>query len=308
MARSAAFERFLAGVTAPVTSARDSLDEIPDVGAIFDLVGEERAEAEDILIAKLATGDGRAAAALADAGCFRAIPALVEATSEAAPPATRVAAARALLQLDDLSGEPAMVRLLRTHAGSGYDRGAAVRLLAEFPAPDRELLYEVLAADPDPTARSEATDALLTLVGLDDDELRWGDVLKSVSGRLLSSLTTVQAEAMAELREIVTRWEAGEPSEDLAWRCDSEAVRRFVDSIDSAEPDLRTPGLETLTGRERTLVENLVLLRLHADRRAVRAAGTLGVHRAVEPLRELLATAEGPARTEIEAVLATLTG
>jgi HEAT repeat protein len=309
MTRSEAFERFLAGITTPVSLSKDSLDEIPGVGAIFDLDGEERLEAEDLLIAKLATGDGRAAVALAEAGCFRAIPALVEATSEGAPPATRVAAARALLQLDDLAGEPAMVRLLRTHAGTGYDRGAAARLLAEFPDPDREVLYEVMAADPDPTARSEATDALLTLVGLGDDEVLWGEVLRSAAGRLLSSLTTVRTEALAELREIVARWEAGETAEDLGltWRCDDKAVGRFIDSIDSAKPEFRTQGLEALTGRERTLAENLVLLRLHADRRAVRAAGTLGVRRAVGPLRELLATAEGHARVEIENVLATLT-
>jgi hypothetical protein len=310
MARSAAFERFLAGVSEPLRLTRDAMDEIPGVGALFDLVGEERVEAEDILIAKLATGDGRAAAALADADCFRAIPALVEATSERAAPATRVAAARALLQLDDHSGAPALIRLLRSHEGDGFVRGAAARLLAEFPEPDREVLFEVVAADPDPTARSEATDALLALAGLDDDEVLWADVLKSVSGRLLSSLTTVQAEAMAELREIIARWEAGETAEDLGltWRCDSKAVRRLVDSIDSDRADLDTQGLDAVTGRDRTLVENLVLLRLHADRRAVRAAGTLRVRRAAEPLRELLASAEGPAKAEIEAVLATLTG
>jgi hypothetical protein len=311
MAHSAAFERFLTGVTTPVGLTRDSLDEIPDVGAIFDLVGDERLEAEDILIAKLATNDGRAATALADADCFRAIPALIEATSERAAPIMRVAAARALLSLDDHSGEPAMIRLLRTHQGSGYDRGAAARLLIEFPDPDREILFQAASTDPDPTARSEATHALLTLVGLDDDEVMWGEVLMSVSGRMLSSLTTVQTAATAELRDVIARWEAGATVEDmgLTWHSDSEAVLRLVDSIDSDEADLRTHGLEALTGRERTLVENLVLLRLHADRRAVRAAGTLGVHRAVEPLRELLTTAEGQhVRAEIESVLDTLTG
>lgn len=309
MTRSAAFERFLAGVAAPVRLTRESIEEIPDIGAIFDLVGEERIEAEDILIAKLATGDGRAAGALAEASCFRAIPALVEATSERVAPVMRVAAARALLELDDYSGEAAMVRLLRTHEGDGFVRGAAVRALTEFPDPDREILFEVALTDPDSTARSEATHALLVLVGLDGDEVLWGEVLKSVSGRLLSSLTTVQTEAMAELREIIARWEAGETAEDmgLTWYCDSDAVRRLVESIDSGKADLSTHGLEALTGRERTLVENLVLLRLHADRRAVRAAGTIGVRRAVEPLRELLGSAGGHARAEIESVLATLT-
>jgi hypothetical protein len=309
MARSAAFERFLAGVTEPLTFSRDAMDEIPHVHAIFDLVDEEREEAEDILIAKLATGDGRAAAALAEADCYRAIPALIEATSERAAPITRVAAARALLALHDHSGRPAMVRLLRTREGSEYDRGAAVRLLAEFPDPDREILYEVVLTDPGSIASSEAIHVLLTLVGLDDDEVMWGETLSSATGRLLSSLKTVRNPAMAELREVIARWEAGETAEDLdlTWRSTNKATSRLIDSIDSDKANLSTHGLEALTGRERTVVENLVLMRLHADRRAVRAAATLRVYRAVEPLRELLASAEGHARTEIESVLDTLT-
>ena len=307
MVRSAAFEEFLAGVNAAVGVSRDSLDEIPNIGALYDLVGDERVEAEDVLIAKLATNDGRVAAALADADCFRAIPALVEATSERAAPTMRVFAARALLTLGDHSGLPALVRMLRGHEGTGYDRGAAARLLIEFPEPDRELLLAVASTDPDGTARSEAVQALLTLAGLDDDEVLWGEVLLSVSGRLLSSLSTVRAEALGELREILTRWDAGESVEDLGltWHADrgGKPLRRFVESIDGGKADFSVDGLEALTGRERTLVENLVLLRLHTDRRAVRAAGRLGVRRAVEPLRELRGTAEGHARAEIEYVL-----
>lgn len=311
VARSAAFEEFLAAVNASVELTGDSLDEIPGIGALYDLVGEERVEAEDVLIAKLATNDGRVAAALADADCVRAIPALVEATSERAAPTMRVFAARALLRLGDHSGLPALVRLLRRHEGSGFDRGAAARSLTEFPEPDRELLLDVASTDPDGTARSEAVQALLTAVGLDDDEVLWGEVLLSVSGRLLSSLSTVRAEALAELREILARWDAGESVEDLGltWRADREAtpLRRFVESVDSDRADFSVDGLEALTGRERTLVENLVLLRLHADRRAVRAAGRLGVSRAVEPLRELRGSAEGHALAEIESVVEGLT-
>ncbi|WP_163511183.1 HEAT repeat domain-containing protein [Fodinicola acaciae] len=310
MARSAAFERFLSAVTTPVRLTRDSLDEIAGVSAIFDLTGEEREEAELVLIAKLATYDGRAATALANVYCYRAIPALIEATSERAAPTMRVAAARTLFELHDYSGEPAMIRLLRMHEGTGFNRGAAARLLAEFPNADREILFEVTSTDPDPTARSEATRALITLVGLDDDQARSGEVLRSVSGRLLSSLTTVKTEALAELREIIARWEAGETAEDLGltWRSTNKAIRRLVNSIDSRKANLSTHGLDEVTGRERTLVDNLVLLRLDVDRRAVRAAATLGVHRAVEPMRELRARTEGHARAEIESVLDTLTG
>ncbi|MFD1049328.1 hypothetical protein ACFQ1S_29210 [Kibdelosporangium lantanae] len=214
-----------------------------------------------------------------------------------------------LMDLDDYSGQAAMIRMLRAHEGTGYDRGAAVRLLAEFPNPDREILFEVVLTDPDSTARSEATHTLLTLVGL-DEEVIWGETLLNISGRLLSTLTTVRVPAMAELRDIIARWEAGAAAEDLGltWRSNNKAIHKLVDSIDSAKPNLSTHGLDEVTGRERVHVENLVLLRLDTDRRAVRAAGTLLVYRAVEPLRELHATAEGHARAEIESVLDVLTG
>ncbi|MGW0809980.1 HEAT repeat domain-containing protein [Nonomuraea sp. NPDC002799] len=311
MARSAEFQEFLAGVDTPVAFTRDSLDEIPGIAAFSLLEGAERTEAEDILIARLAGNDGRVATALADAGCVRAIPALIEATTEAAAPTMRVFAARALLRLDDYAGRAALVRMLRTHDGSGTDRGSAARLLAEFPDPDKELLLEVASADPDSAARSEATDTLLTVVGLDGEETALGEVLLSIGGRLLSSLPAVRNEAVAELRAILAEWEAGKTAEELGltWRADpkNRPLHRFIESLDSTRADLRTEGLGELTGRERTLVENLVLLRLHADRRAVRAAGRLGVRRAIEPLRELLGSATGHAREEIRSVLDSLT-
>jgi HEAT repeat protein len=312
VSRSPAFEEFLAALNAPVALSRDSMDEIPGVGVLHELDGEERVEAEDLLIAELAGNDGRAATALADAGCHRAVPALVAATTEAAAPVTRVFAARALLALGDLSGRDALVRMLRTHDGSGTDRGSAAQLLAEFPDPDEELLLEVASTDPDGTARSQATSALLTATGLDDDDVEWGEVLMSVAGRLLSPLSAVRDEAAAELRAVLAGWRAGATAEELGltWSADAEngPLGRFLDSVDGAGEEFSTEGLHELTGRERTLVANRVLLRLHADRRAVRAAGRLGVRRAVAPLRELLASAEGPAREEIRAVLDVLAG
>ncbi|HEX4813095.1 MAG TPA: hypothetical protein VFV66_10135 [Nonomuraea sp.] len=311
MARSAEFQRFLDGVNAPVALTRDRIDEIPDIGSFYLLNSEEKDEAEDILIAMLATDDGRAAAALAEVGCVRAVPALIEATTEAAAPVMRVCAARALLALGSDAGHAALVRMLRAHEGSGIDRGAAVMLLTEFPDPDQELLLEVASTDPDMTARSEAVHALLTVVGLDGEETEQGELLLSIAGRLLSSLTAVRNEALAELRAILAAWAAGTTAEalGLTWRADprNRPLRRFWDSLDSTRADFRVEGLPELTGRERTLVENLVLLRLHADRRAVRAAGRLGVHRAIEPLRELLGSATGHAREEIRSVLDTLT-
>lgn len=308
--RSSLFRKFVAAVNEPVRFTRDSLDAIPDIGAVDLLVGEERAEAAAVIKAKLAEGDSRIAIALAEVRCVWAIPLLVEAASTA-PPATRVHAARALLTMGKYTARPALVRMLRARDGDGDDRAAAVRLLAEFPKPDKELLFEVAATDPDGSARSGAADALLTVVGLDRDGPLWGEVLLGICGRLWSSLATVRDEAVAELRVVLARWEAGATGEELglAWHPDprNEPLSRFIADVGSDRADYRVDGLGELTGRERVHVENVVLLRLDMDRRAVRAAGRLDVRRAVEPLRELLLSAQGQAREEVQSVLHTLT-
>src|SRR3954454_14523556 len=99
MAHSPAFEEFLAAVNAPVTLSRDAMDEIPGIGVMYELNEAEREEAEDVLIARLATNAGGVATVLAEAWCERAIPALIQATTEAAAPTMRVFAARALLAM-----------------------------------------------------------------------------------------------------------------------------------------------------------------------------------------------------------------
>ncbi len=133
-----------------------------------------------------------------------------------------------------------------------------------------------------------------------------------IGGRLLSSLAAVRNEAATELGVILARRDAGETAENLGltWRADRDkgSLHRFIESIDRDTLNYPVEGLRELVGRERTLVENLILLRLDRDRRAVRAAGALRIGRAIEPLRELIRTAEGHARTEIQEVLDTLTG
>lgn len=275
------------------------------------LTGDKRIAAENILIGKLSKNDGRAAAALAEAGCVRAIPALIQRTDVSASASMRVYAATALLKLGDYSGRAALVDVLRTHAGITSDRNVAVRLLAEFPDPDKAFLLEVAFGDPDSTVRSEAVTALFVAYGLGDEAIRRGAVLWGIAGRLLSSLASVREEALTELRAILARWEAGETAEELGltWHADNQAepLRGFLESPGSDDEEYPLDGLRELTGRERTLVENLVLIRLDKDPRAVRAAARLGVHRAIEPLRELLQRARGRSRTEIQSVLGILT-
>jgi hypothetical protein len=112
------------------------------------------------------------------------------------------------------------------------------------------------------------------------------------------------------MRTILAKWKAGATKEDLnlTWQTTEldEAFERLVDSFEDDKPHWPIDGLRDRTGLERTLVENLVLLRLDQDHRAVRAAGALRVRRAIEPLRELLRTNTGPTRGEIESIIETL--
>jgi Leucine-rich repeat (LRR) protein len=311
---SSMFTEFVCALHKPTYqgSSRDIVEVPRYLGSLHQLRGDEAVAAEDVLISALSTNNPRAASALADLACVRAVPALVEATSERATPLMRVAAAKALLHLGNTAGGPALVDILRTHDGDQEVRRDAANLLARFPHPDTDFLLEVACTDPDGGVRSSTFDAVLTAHGLADEGTRRGTVLSSIAGRLWSSLRAIRHEAHTELRMILRRWEAGATAEDLGltwrWRIGErdEAVEQLVDCFEDDQPDWPIDGLAERTGRERTLVENLVLLRLDKDHRAVRAAGVLGVRRAVQPLQELLDTTTGPRRTEIEAVIAAL--
>lgn len=320
MARSPTFQHFLGRLDAPPWEGphpHDRVEVVPYLEALGLLRGDERVEAEDILIAKLTGNDHIAAKALAEVRCARAVPALIQATAATATPHMRVTAARALLRLRDTSGRPALVEVLRTHAGDDMTRSAAVELLGEFPHPDTDFLLEVAATDPACRVRSSAFDTALVVHGLATEHTRYDEVMRSevllsIAGRVLSSLTTVRREACGELRVLLDRWEAGATREELGltWQLSErdEAFQRLIDNFESTRQDWPLDGLVDRTGRERVLLENLVLLRLAEDHRAVRAAAVLGVRRAVAPLRELVHLTSAPRRGEIESVIEELSG
>jgi HEAT repeat protein len=311
MAESSLFERFKAGVNASLRFHPDEMDDLPGARLLPLLEGEERIAAEDILIAKVERDDGRAAVALAEFGCVRAIPALVRAATESTERLMRVFAARALLRLGDESGRAAMVAMLRNPTDRVDERDDAVRLLAEFPEPDKSLLLEVALLDPHPFVRSSAVHAVLTACGLGDRVTSRGDVLLSIAGRMMSTLRSVRQEAFDQLREILARIDAGETASDLGLTArvdrDEEPLYSFYQSIEGDQPDFPIAGLLDLPAPALLLVHNSILLRLDKDPRAVRAAGRVGVRRAIEPLREMLRSATGDERADIEAALAILT-
>jgi HEAT repeat protein len=311
MAESSLFKRFKDGVNAPLRFGRDEIDDLPGVRLLPLLEGEERSAAEDILIAKVEQDDGRAAVALAEFGCVRAIPALVRSATESTEPLMRVFAARALLRLGNESGRAAMIAMLRNPTDRVDERDRAVRLLAEFPEPDKSLMVEVALLDPHPFVRSSAVHAVLTACGLGDRVTSRGDVLLSIAGRMMSTLRSVRQEAWDQLREILARIDAGETAGDLGLTSrvdrDEEPLHSLDQSIEGDEPDFPIAGLLDLPAPASLLVHNLILLRLDKDPRAVRAAGRVGVRRAIEPLREMLRSATGDERADIESALAILT-
>jgi hypothetical protein len=314
VAYSSTFKHFLQAMNNPTYSGsgRDTVDVYVHLDRLRLLRGRELAAAEDILIAKLPENDLRAAETLAEVKCVRAIPALIRATSQQAIPRIRVIAARALLHMHNTSGRQSLIEILRANDGDGEVRSDAADLLAQFPRPDTDFLLEVACTDPDESVRSSAFDALLTAYGLADEHTRYGEVLFSIAGRLLSTLRAVRHEAHIELGTILAGWNAGATEEELGltWHSSErdEHFERLVDSFEDNQPEWPIDGLRDRTGRERTLVENIVLLRLDKDHRAVRAARALGVRRAAEPLRELLNNTTEPVRTEIESIIEILGG
>ena len=324
------FRVFLVGLHAPVRS-KDDLDEFPNIGALFRLDDDERIEAENILIGKLAQDDGRAAKALADIRCTRAIPALAERAASSPSRTMRDFAARAMAELSIDRGLSALLDRLRD--GDVDARLQAVFDLGDHPDPRAEDAVETTAfTDSEPVVRSAALDALFARRDLLLDAEPFRGMLDFISRRTLSALPSVRAEAETELRELFARLAAGQSRRQLglAWRADRKAgpLRDFVRSVFGEGPaeesrryqQLKESGasmagmhrpsqrfdyarLAGLTGRERKWIEDVLLSRLDDDPDAVQAVALLGIQRAIQPLRELLPITENVPAADIETAL-----
>lgn len=300
------FEAFVAGVNAPIRS-KDDVDQFPNLDAVLLLDDEERTAVEDILMAKLAEDDGRAASALAEIRCTRAIPALEQRLAVTSFPMVRESITAALRELrterDSLHGGAVRARLERVWNLAGDARPSAQAALET--AAFTELSGIV---------QSAALDALLARRELILYDVPYRSVLRYVTSRACSSLPSVRTEALGELRQLFDRLAAGETPEQLGltWSADrgSPPLRDFVSYLDGSHPRVRYPyeELAGLAGQERRWVEDVLLSQLPSSIEDVRAVALLGIRRAVEPLRELIPIAEYLPVGEIEAALDQLTG
>lgn len=309
--RSKWFEEVRAGIEAPIT--RENLDQYPGILALDFLEGDERREIEDLLIAKLAADDGRAADALADAKVTRAIPALQERASSSPWPVMRLAAARALHTLGDRSAL-ATVKEVMSSGGDPNDRLSAVSAARLWSGNEVFAALEQALHDPTPSVRSAATRELIEQQGLGAFTRNYRDRLGLLQNRMTSPLPSVRQAALAELKELLTRHKAGETPEQLGltWQADEsqEPLRSFAESLRSKAPpwdrDYAIAGVDALDAPARRWVEDCLWHTLPTDPRAARALAALGVTRALEPLREALPLASGETAESITAAIETL--
>jgi hypothetical protein len=299
------FAAFLAGLHAPIGST-DDLAEFPNVDVLFLLADDERVVAEDILIAKLADDDGRAAKALADVQCARAVPALAERAMWSPSAAMRDVAAWAVSELSVDRGLAALRDRLRD--GDVDARLQAVLDLGEHHGRDGQAALEsAVFTDRDPVVRSAALDTLFARLDLLMDAEPFHSMLDFVRRRVLSPLPSVRAEAETELRDLIARWTTGRPRRELglAWRADSTEgpLKDFVRSVYGATGGFDYARLGELTGHDRKWVEDVLLSELHQDPDAVGAVALLGIRRAVQPLRELLPITDKVPAADIEIAL-----
>jgi len=298
------FTAFLAGLHAPVSS-REDLDGFPNIDALFLMDDDERVAAEDILMARLADDDARAARALAGIRCVRAVPALVERAAWSSSATMRDVAFWAAAEL---SVDRRLTALLdRLRDGDVDARLQAVLDLGERYDPEGRAALEIAVfTDPEPVVRGAALDTLFARLDLLLDAEPFHSMLDLVRRRVLSPLPSVRLEAETELRELLDQWTAGQPRRrlGLAWRADSREgpLVDFLRGVYGESP-FDYGRLTGLTGRDRKWVEDVLLSELHHAPDAVRAVALLGVRRAVQPLRELLAVTENVPAADIEAAL-----
>jgi hypothetical protein len=309
--RSKWFQEFVAGVQAPIT--RENIEDYDSLGALHLLKGDERTEAEDLLLERLADGDGRAAHALADIGCTRAIPAM-RAQLRHHSNHVRLTVAASLRQLGDDTGRSVVTEIL-SH-GERTERLIAVSVLGLWSGPEVDQALETAFADPDRTVRSAANGKLMSLHGLGKYRGNQLSRLGQLAARLASPLTSVRADALSELHDIFDRTARGESPEQLGLTdvmdIAHEPLQTFERSVSTMDPpwqdDFAWQSIAPLTGRDRRWAEDRLWFLLPEDPRVARAYAQLGVTRAIEPLRELLQTAQGAVAVEAAAALWKLAG
>lgn len=301
MGKSAAFRRFLDSFRAPITSFEFQASY--DLDALGQIQGEEREEAEEMLLKRLKSSqDARATIALAHIDSLRAVPVLrKELPRLEGEPA--VEAAQALYQL--VGDDPLEVFRRELSSENPRARAGAAFYLRSLPLPRVETLLFDCFEDPDGAVRRTAFDSLLDLYGLK----RHAD--QKIHGRLAqmrllmrSSLESVRHQVIRSLIDIRDELVADKRPKELGLtrepRMTSKTAEALTDSIhfgrQSGEwaDDIDLEALDEADDDLREWAEAVLLRALdEGDYRAPRALAHMDSTRAVEPLQEVLPDSDG---------------
>jgi hypothetical protein len=315
---SADYQQFIAGFA---ITDRESGEDY-DLEAFSRLVGDERAQADALLLDTIRTSDDpRAARAVRYLDLRDAVPALREAV------ATR--SGRALVQsaltLFTFTGEQSaitpIVQVLRE--GDTWARVDAASALAQCSGPTVENALLDAIDDPEPLVRANAVEAMLHITGLADWETVIGRGISLLGLRLRSSFASVRRHAIPDLHRLATAKRAGTPPAELGVpteeveRSDpANRARRSLISQAGSGPWAQHFDLDALAevaagaddGEREWALYTLLLLLDRGDERSPGGLAAMRAPEAVEPLRDTSTTATGTMAEKISAALAALAG
>jgi hypothetical protein len=308
---SAAFRSFLDSLA---STGRDWGDEL-DVASLRTLTGDERGQAEAILLDRLANStDVRVPPALiAVCAATVAVPALTAALPRAKGD-LRVAIAEAMRTLVADETRTVLLDVLRGRDEAGKPLAAIVIRNYRGSRVDDTLLEAI--SDGSAPLRVHAVDSLFAIYNLNRfyPPGRWGG-LAVLFLQLKSSWPSLRKPAVAKLRELVEKLSSGATASELGWPLTlppaSAEFQRFWDSLDAqGTSDYDLDALLHLSGDERETAEaELLLGRLSlesgrgGDPRAPRALAAIKSKRAVEPLQLTLPQAHGLFAVEVATAL-----
>ncbi|HEX8221385.1 MAG TPA: HEAT repeat domain-containing protein [Chloroflexia bacterium] len=176
----------------PYTAWHDGLD----IQALLALEGEEREEAERLLLQALGSGDSRPARGLEELRSHKAVAPLKE-QLETATGTTLVNTARALWELEQYPpAAEALINVLRGHSFWGT-RVDAAKALAAVKTPSSIAALWQAVNDPEDLVRHHAVASLLELHGIYTEDWRGHPLATDVM------IPERQQAAIAELRKLI---------------------------------------------------------------------------------------------------------
>ncbi|NMA26301.1 MAG: hypothetical protein GX934_00880 [Burkholderiales bacterium] len=316
------FEAFLRSFYAPLDN-RAAIESF-NLDALCALQGEERAQAEQLLIDQLAAGvvDTRVPDALAAMGSTAAPPYLHEALAALRAGPQRIAVAKALAAL-----EPGFDNLsVMTGSLDSIDPRSRVDVayeLRHIPGAEADEALIAALADPDEIVRLNAQDSLFEKYGLQALRRPFPSKTNELALALTSSLAAVRAPAIAELRRILQGLQEGQTHEALGLVYPGEAENVDQDSFAASfharrnedgpwRQDYDLAALRRLPAYDRPWIQVMLHNGLAGcswrdpDPRAPRAMAALGWTDFLPALQEARAGATGELAQAIDQAIATL--